>query len=180
MDNIALTTPLDLQKALAEEIETITKDMPFKRYGAQGDGYRLKAYLQDLPIPGMKEALGDFEEENADETGVFSFPWAVVKLDTGLTAGPSERHRVNVIVVVGIYDDAPDRSGYRGVMLTLERIMARFSQRPLLAGKFTAVQLDQNTMFRWSLQDEDTHPYYYGALEMAFEMQGYVREDKYA
>ena len=180
MDNIALTTPLDLQKALAEEIEKITKDMPFKRYGADGDGYRIKAYLQDLPIPGKREASGEFEDENADETGVFSFPWAIVKLDTGLTAGPSERHRVNVIVVVGVYDDAPDRSGYRGVMIALERIMERFSKRPLLAGKFTAVQLDGNTMFRWSLQDEDTHPYYYGALEMAFEMTGIIREDKYA
>ena len=85
-----------------------------------------------------------------------------------------------MIVVVGVYDDATDRSGYKGVMIALERIMERFSVRPLLAGKFTAVQLDNNNMFRWSLQDEDTYPYYYGAIEMAFEMMGTIREDKYA
>ncbi len=180
MDNIALSTPLDLQKALAEEIEEITKDMPFRRYGEEGDGFRIKSFLQDLPIPKTSESHGEFEDENADEAGVFPFPWAIVKLDTGFAAGPSERHRVNVIVVVGVYDDATDRSGYKGVMIALERIMERFSVRPLLAGKFTAVQLDNNNMFRWSLQDEDTYPYYYGALEMAFEMMGTIREDKYA
>lgn len=184
MDKIALTAVLKLQDALCDEIEEITKDMPFKRYGKPGNGYRIKAYPQDLPIPqkNSENAGNEFMDENADEIGVFNFPWAIVKLDSGSTSAPAPQSymRTDLIVAVGVYDDNHDRSGYRGVITAITRIMERFQKQPLLAGKFTCIPIDKDEMFSWGLQDEDTHPYYYGALKMAFLMQSFEREDKYA
>ena len=185
-------TPIDLQDALIQEIETLTKDMSFKQYGLEGKVYGVTAYKQDLPIPQKQESEGTdesgdlFPDENAgessDEHGVYNFPWAIVKLDTGSTSLPSPApmyQHVNVIIIIGIYEDANDRSGYWGVMNVMQRIMERFAKQPLLNKRFTAEPVDEKSMFRWSLQDEDTHPFYYGALEMAFNMQSFIREDLY-
>ena len=64
-------------------------------------------------------------------------------------------------------------------MIMIERVMERFAKDPLLSGQIMAVPIDNNHMFNWSMQDEDTYPYFYGALEMAFYTPGFQREDRY-
>lgn len=173
-------TPLTFQDELCEEIEKIASDMLLRQPGTDAR-VKLKAYAQNLPVPEVSvrqsEVLSDLPEMESEVS--YPFPWVLVKLDTGSVLPSVGRQRCRVIIIVGVFNDDLNRSGHRECTIILERIMERFAKDPLLHHKFTAVQLDDEHMFSWALQDEDTHPYYYGSLEMMFEMNGFEREDRY-
>ena len=46
---------------------------------------------------------------------------------------------------------------------------------PVLNGKYT-IQYP----ITWALQEEESYPYYFGGMGMAFEIASIVREDRYA
>ena len=58
---------------------------------------------------------------------------------------------------------------------SIQRICDRFAAKPLLAQKYYARQHIQ-----WALQDEDTYPYYFGGIEITFNLPKIGREDDYA
>lgn len=183
MDNTRNLTLLSLQKALGEAIEEATKDVFLKKPGS-GELVSLRAYSQELPVPAvgetqMEPGSSDLPEEESEYGIIFPFPWAVVKLDRGTIPAPGERQTVYTVVILGVFEDDLKRNGHEALAILLERIMERFCKNPLLKGQFTATQIDGEHMFNWTMQDEDTHPYYYAALEMAFSAPAFEREDPY-
>lgn len=175
-----------LQKELCDEIERLTEDLKLKRPGCD-DYVRLKAYRQMLPIADrddteILDAYGGEESQNK------LFPFAVVQVDGGSIKEPSAEHRVNLSVIVGIFEDDKARDGHDDVMLIIERIIERFSKWPVLNKKFTLTVITDNNisnsheLFEWALSDptDDAYPFYYGVLSLAFKMKGFEREDIYA
>lgn len=183
MDKERQMSILTLQWKLCQEIEKITADMRMKQPG-KAELTAPRVFAQNLPIPqrnGWEVSGGDTDipvEESEYGIG-YEFPWIVAKIDLGIVSAPSKTQKVNVILVIGAFCDDSDAAGHEQIIIIMERIMERFSKNPLLGGQLLAVPIDDDHMFRWSLQDEDTHPHYFGALEMAFEMPGFEREDQY-
>lgn len=177
-------TILTLQKELRKEIEAITQDMLLKQPNSK-DLIRLRAFSQNLPIPHkltpemLPSGDTDIPEEESEYGIEYPFPWAMVKLEEGNIPEPGADQKVNVIIVLGIFDDSQENKGHETIVLVIERIMERFLKNPLLSGQFTLVPIDNNHLVQWSLQDEDTYPYYYGAIAMAFQTPGFQREDYY-
>lgn len=181
MDKNRATTVYFLQKALQREIERLTEDLVFKQPGTDKPG-KLRAFRQQLPIPERGLYDPGFESfEIGDEQDIYPFPWCVIKVDGGSVAAPGEAQKTKLILVIGIYDDDRQQHGHEDVLLVIERIMERFAKEPLLEHKFTNIRLDDREWFRWTLQDaeDDTYPYYFGALELAFSMPGFQREDSH-
>ena len=183
MDNTRRMVLLDLQQELSKELEKILADMKLKQPSSL-ELVPIKAYGQTLPIPEPLKntktySNDDLPEEEADIQKAFPFPWALVKLDRGIVTGIGGPQIVSVVIVFGIFDDREENQGHETVLIMIERIMERFAKDPLLSGQLTVVPIDENHMFNWSLQDESTHPYFYGALEMAFSTPGFQREDRY-
>ena len=60
------------------------------------------------------------------------------------------------------------------VLNLIEKVYQRFARDPVLAHQYICQQ-----DFEWGLQDEDTWPYFFGAIGMSFSYMGIQRESKY-
>lgn len=153
----------DLQKALLQEITEILKNLRMKdAAGNYVDGP--KGYEQGLPL---------ITEDDEDESAFF--PYFIVKLDEGETAAADEPWKIHVFVLFGIYEDSTENIGHKEVLNMIEKIQQRFEKEPLLCGKYRA-----DPEISWALQDEQTYPFYFGAIELYFWIPKIGREDKYS
>lgn len=167
--------PLFLQKALKEEIEKITDGMTFKKPRSD-ERVKLQVYEQALPVPSRDDTNFDAEasiayDEGEYEEAIFRCPWCVVKVDSGEIQGPNANVEVLMELVFGVFDDDLNNQGHYDIENLIWKVIERFAKDPLLASQYTC-QCD----FKFGHQDEDTYPYYFGALTMTFSYPGIQRE----
>ncbi len=172
-------TAIRLQEALAEEVETILKDIRGK--GEDGGERKLTAYRQALPK--LEQQIPDREwepGENADTIPCVepSWPYCIVRVNSGELETSMGTNRVRVTLVFGVYDDDRENRGTWTVMNMIHRVMERFTKKPVLAGQF---RVNDGAGMAWVLDDGEEYPYYFGALTMEWDTF-FVRreEDRYA
>jgi len=152
-----------LQDILIDKIGEILKDMLFTRSdgadvaGAQG-------YKQSLPV-----FLSD--EDDMDTV----FPYYIVRMQNGKLTGDDGPWTITVAVVFGIYDSDEETNGHEAILGMIQRVIDYFYTYPLL-GNFRA----QADGMEWQLQDEDTFPYYFGAVSLKFDAPIPERIDDYS
>lgn len=150
-------TPINLQQAIIDDLKKLLTN---KVYRNESDIYeRLKVYSQDLPV-----------ESNREDTDENNFPYVIVRLIDG-EMDNLEPYEVEVLFLIGVYDKNADRQGYRDVMHVINVILERYGKQAVLDSKYTA-----KYPFNWALQDTDTHPYYFGGVEITFELPAIKRE----
>lgn len=168
------TSPAEVQTCLCDEIEKILSDMVFK--SPQGEDTKMVAYPQSLPIRDESQSTpAEDEEYTGDEEfqAEDPFPYTIVKVDTGQIADPVI---VNTVLIIGIYDNDKKNQGHRTVLNIIQKINERFSKNPTLAGAF---RMSEDS-FKFALAEEDSYPYYFGAIDMSWQAPAYRREDKFA
>ncbi|MCI8950040.1 MAG: hypothetical protein HFG49_08365 [Lachnospiraceae bacterium] len=178
---IRALTPLFFQEALKKEMEEMTKDMRFCQQRSQ-ERVSLNVFCQSLPIPGKKntqEDTGmDFDTidyiDGQEEAAAFPFPWCLVKIDGGHIPKVNDRQEVQVAVCFGIFNDSLENQGHKEVLNLIQNVYERFSVNPILDGQYTC-----SGEFEWALQDEDTYPYFFGAIGTTFWFSGFRREIKW-
>ena len=144
-------TIIEFQKALAEEIEVILKDIITK--DADGEKHvGVSVYRQYLP---------KVTEDDEDVTRYF--PYAIVRLRDATTPDDYECWIVDTDIILGVHDDDPDMGGNDNIAIMIERIVMRFSQEARLAPCYTC-----DRKMDWAMQDEDTYPYYFGGVNLRF------------
>lgn len=170
-------TPLFFQKALVEEIKKITSDMRFQNPGGE-ELLELSVFAQSLPIPGRKQDAGNQEEYQSieysvseTEEAVFNCPWCVVKLEGGSIPEINGFQHIEVSICFGVYNPDKDNKGHEELLNLIQRVYQRFACDPLLDRQYTC-----SGEFEWALQEEDTYPYYFGAITTTFKFMGYRRE----
>lgn len=179
IENIRARTPLFALKALVAEIQIIVGDMLF--HSPDGGMTSISVHEQTLPIPGRKKPplenndapTIDYQEE-AEEEAVFKCPWCVVKLENGSISGINEMQETTFAICFGVFNDSLDNNGHMEIMNLIQRVYERFSVNPILDGQYTCTGT-----FEWAVQDDDTYPYYFGAILTGFKFQGFRRENKY-
>lgn len=178
-------TPLYFQKALEKEIGNIAKDMLFARPRKAGEKKELahiKVFRQSLPIPRRKEpeslpddCRGTIDYvDGEEEEPVLQCPWAVVKIDGGSIPSINGMQTVKAAVCFGIFNDSEDNNGHEEILNLIQRVYERFAKDPVLDCQYTC----QGEM-EWSLQEEDTYPYFFGAIALTFTFTGFRREFDY-
>lgn len=179
-NSIRAVTPLFFQQALANEVKHLTDDMLFHT-AKNGDLVHLEVFLQSLPIPVCKKdgqistEFSSFEYENGQiDDPILNCPWCIVKLINGEVLGINEPQSLNVAICFGIFNDDVRNQGHMEIMNLFQRVYSRFAVDPLLDKQYTCVG-----EFEWALQEEDTYPYFFGAISAKFKMAGYRRENKY-
>lgn len=159
-----------LQIAVKENLEalfagTILKAPP--EVPADRPAYQLDGPEQEPPEESPRTApISIFEQELPirDAGGEDPFDYIIVRLDTGGVDSPTDPHKVNVILLIGVYDDDKLNQGHKTVLEIIERIQDHYEQQPTLAdGAFRFTD-----PFHWALQDEPSFPYFYGACNLAF------------
>jgi len=170
-------TPLFFQKALVEEIKKITSDMLFQNPGGE-ELIKLSVFAQSLPIPEKKQDVDAREDYQSieysvsdTEDAVFNCPWCIVKLGGGSIPEINGYQHIEVVIGFGIYNPEKDNRGHEELLNLIQRVYQRFACDPLLDRQYTC-----RGEFEWALQDEDTYPYYFGAITTTFKFMGYRRE----
>lgn len=164
-------TPLDLQQTLIEELTTLLKDVLLPTVA--GGEAAPTGYEQALPVV----------TEDEDDDSKF-FPYFIVRIETGKITGfqgwtaDESPWTVNLTVLLGTYDPDKNTNGHRALLEMITRITNRFIVHPCMGknDEFRAIQEGMN----WALQDEDTYPFYFGAIEIPFYVPKIERSDPYA
>ena len=155
--------PTQLQDALVKELSRLFKDFKLKSPN-KNEMVELTILPQDLPI------IYKYEDDEENEP----FPYMIVKLDSG-NIDDGEAHKVKVLILIGIFDNNENKQGYRDVLNIIDRIYIRFGKDRMLDHQY-----EVEWPFRWQLYEDDTHPYYFGGIEMSFNIPSVLREDDLA
>ena len=122
---------------------------------------KLGVYEQDLPI----------REKGADDP----FPYIIVRLSKGGIATPVDPHKVDIFLLIGIYDNDRRNIGHKTVLEIIEDIQKHYEKHPTLCGG--AFQFTDP--FTWVLQDEPSYPYFYGGCNLSFNLAAPRTESRF-
>lgn len=119
-------------------------------------------YAHDTPI-----RQGDDEGEDADAPPE---PYVLVKTMGG-TIEENAPHAVELVLVICVQDEDPERQGYRDALHILNEIHRHYATNGIVARRYVL-----QYPIRWVMPDEDTHPYYYAAIALNFDAPTMVKE----
>lgn len=154
-------TQENLLDALTEDLKRLFKDLSLRN--SNGTEQRVNVYRQNLPV---REGVD--EEMNPDAPPE---PYILVKLSGGEMPGNGEALTAEAVLLICVYDEAKDRQGYRDMLHIVNVIMLHYGAFSILARKYEIVY-----PIEWAAQDDDTHPYYFGAVGIDFEIPSIYSE----
>lgn len=169
-------TAYALQKELGMEVEAILSDMLFK--DVNGSQTNIKSYMQNLPKREQSIYVGGvmpIESMMEDEKDLY--PHCIIKLDSGFLESAQSAHEIKTFLIFGIFDDDMNCQGHQAILNIIQKIIERFTKNPVLNDRY---RMNYEAGISWVLDDEDRYPYYFGALEMTWDIACVRREDKYA
>lgn len=151
-------TPIFLQRCLVAELKVL-----FTGFCSTDDVSQkfstVKVFAQDLPI-----AFGGDEEEQV--------PYIIVRIDSGNIQELNQQERVEMILIFCMKSTNESRQGYLDIMNMIQRVKDRFLRNFRLGEYFFF-----EPPFEWVVQEEDTFPYFYGAVKMNFYCPGIILEE---
>ena len=163
-------TPSVLQDALVSELGDLLSHETYPN--SRGEHVPIKVYPQDLPIQNSFDEEGEPFESTPD-------PYLIVRLNEGSVENTDSAQTVDVILVICLYDNQSNRQGYRDVLHVMNQIMERYGKNqmvgPMEHGR-TALPFTLLHPIKWVMQDDDTHPYYFGAMNLKFETPAVCQE----
>ncbi len=154
-------TPLMLQDGLVEEMKRLLKGYRYKT--PAGEHVPIKVFPQSIPV----------NETEDDEDPI---PYIIVRLKSGNDDGTQDSfNTVEVVIIIGIWDDALDSQGHRDVMNIIQKVYERFHKNPSLNNKAV-----YSGGFNWAMQEDGYYPYFFGACSLKFRIAAIRREDEFA
>lgn len=166
----------DLIKDLKELFKGYRLEAPDSKAGTRG----IQVFPQELPQPQQREQEGIPPEllENGlagDVTENNPYPYIIVRIIDGEIKDMREAQTVSVLLLIGVYDSGNERQGHKKVLDIISTIFDRYANKPILNKKHRLLW-----PIEWTLQDEESHPYYFGGMETKWEVAGIEAEDRYA
>jgi hypothetical protein len=148
--------PTELQDGLEKRMVEALKELRF--CNPNNEYVALNIFKQHLPK----------KENNNDE----HLPYLLIQLLEGQQDNEDDPQKVQVIFIAGIYDEQDTFQGYRDVSTVLQKVVENLKRNPVIDKRF-----ELNYPIRWAFHDEDTFPYYFGALETVWDIPTSIRED---
>lgn len=143
-------TPQLCQDAMIEMLEEL---FDRKFFSGQASRKKLKIFKQDLPVP---------QENDSDaDTDAAAAPYIVVRMSDGVVKDDDAPQEINFSLIICAYDTGIQRDGWQDVANIKEDIVQRACTMPYFGGAFTILK-----PITWAFQEDDTHPYYFGAVNM--------------
>lgn len=150
-------TPSDLQKGLMKRLENIFFD--FKLRNPDNEETKLNIYKQNLP------------QRDSDDD-ISQYPYIIVRLADGEVTDVTSLHRIKVLFIIGVYDDALENRGEQDVIKVIQKTLDNFKKYPIIDRKF-----ELSFPIRWTIHDEDVYPFFFGGIETYWETTKAERED---
>lgn len=167
-----------LQRELGAELKNILKDFELKN--PQGEIVSINIFEQLLPMPEPLEPKETTPEalENGmveEQTAPDPYPYIVIRIMDGEIENENSAQKVNINLLIGIFEPDFDKQGHKDVLNIIARIYERFAKCPVLNGKYT-IQYP----ILWGLQEDEYYPFYFGGMNLIFEIAAIRREDPYS
>lgn len=151
--------------ALAADLEELFAGQLFR--SSAGGERAIRVHVNDLPV-----RTGNDEDRSQDAPE----PYIIVRSGEGTIPEGDAAQEVQIVLVVALYDDRPDRQGYRDLLHIIQEIAARYCKNPVIrirpgsagarGGPYTVKKPIQ-----WAIwNDSKAHPYYLGAVEFQLEI----------
>ena len=144
-------TARDLQIRLQKDLIELFKDRRYKTPDGKME-----------PVDVFRQNLPQRESEQAEDP----FPYITVVLDSGGVKDQMTAHKIAVVFRIGIYDEDLTNQGHASVLEIMEAMQQHYEELNIL-GPF--VVNDAGAGFAWALQDEQSWPYFFGAVGMTWE-----------
>lgn len=151
--------------ALAADLEDLFAGQLYR--SSAGEKRAIRYFVNDLPV-----ATGNDEDRSQDAQE----PYIIARIMEGTIPEGDAAQEVQIVLVICLYDDRPDRQGYRDVLHIIHEITARYCKNPVIrlrpgsagarGGPYTVKKPIQ-----WAIwNDSKAHPYYLGAVEFKLEI----------
>ncbi|GHV45261.1 hypothetical protein FACS1894204_03920 [Synergistales bacterium] len=161
---------LNLQDALVSRLSEIFSDYALvTKSGAEKNVKVFSQYLPQPKGPTVKprgEAVLESEPVYGPEDFDENFPCIVVKFDDGTDKEENapDATQINVRLLVGVYDEAPDCQGYRDAMNIIETIRQELLTTRVLERKYRL-----EMPLKWYLFEDQPWPVFFAQLETVWE-----------
>lgn len=132
-----------LQDDLMAELKELFSN--FKLSSPSAEEKEVKIFKQELPFKTKKEEKSQF-------------PYIIVKLVDG---NIGTNNTCSVILVLGVFDDSETKQGYKDLLNMMQDICFQYATEKVIAQKYRV-----EDEIEWSLQEEDTFPYYFGGIAL--------------
>ena len=152
-------TFMSLEDALFEEVGVILKDMQTDTADGKHE-VSFKGYKHELPMLLSSEA----DEEEL-------FPCYIIRIAEGETQDDNDCWHVAADIILCVHDQ--EAGGHRHILIAIQRIVDRFAEMPTMK----AFRADQD--IKWQAGEEDSYPYYYGAVTITFSVPKIQRRFEY-
>lgn len=162
-------TAFELQDDLIEELKIV-----FSGFLLKTPAIDLESGEPSMSEPNLFSQSLPIRKDDADDD---PYPYIIVRMDSG-DMKQDHPHMVKVRIVIGSFDDSTDTNGHKDVLNIIQKIYERFARNPVLANKYV-MKDDSENPFTWVLQDDDTYPYYFGAVEVTWETSAIRRESQF-
>ncbi len=137
-----------LQDAIVDELTALFSTSFLQ--SPDGNAKPVEVFPQNLPIK--------LDEDEPDPQA-----YITVRLLGGTTATEQDPETVKVVLVICVYDEKPDRQGYRDALHIKNQIYRHFAVKGTVGGKFQLTY-----PLEWENQSDDTHPYYFMGIGLSF------------
>lgn len=141
-----------LQDALVADLTELFKDRLYKK--PDGSSAATSVFPQALP-----------KQQTDAEAEIDPVPYIIVRIDSGGIETQTDPYKVSLLLLLGAFDDGANNQGHRTILEMIELIQQHYEEHPDLAGQFVFTD-----PFNWALQDEDSHPYFFGGIEITFNV----------
>lgn len=172
--------PTTLQDDLIKDLQALFKGYRLEAPNSKSGDRQMQVFPQELPIPKPQEREdipADMLENGlaGDVTENDPYPYIIVRILDGEIKDMREAQTVSVLLLIGIYDSGEERQGHKRLLDVIAKIYDRYARTPVINKKHRLLW-----PIGWTLQDEESHPYYFGGLETKWEVAGIEAEDRYA
>ena len=107
--------------ALADDLKDLLAGQLFR--SSAGERRAIQVHLNDLPVP-----TGNDEDRSQDAPE----PYIIVQIGEGTIPEGDAAQEVQIVLVIALYDDRPDRQGYRDLLHIIQEITARYCKNPVV------------------------------------------------
>ncbi len=130
-------------------------------------GYRLINQKDNLAALNIYEYNLPEKKEEEDEE---HFPYIIVRPVLGRLNLDDET--VTTTLTIGIYDENENKQGFADIMNMIEKYKNHLIHERLIGGYEVLYPIN------WELQDDDSHPAYFGGMEMTWKLQSMKPEEE--
>ncbi len=143
-----------LQEDIVQEIKELFSGF---RLTSAENGRVISVFAQDVPLKSKRDDVG-------------LFPYIIARLEDGSIG---EKNTCKVTLVFGVHDEGRDRNGYKDILNIMQKVCLRYATNRIIADRYTVIE-----DIEWTLQEDDTYPYYFGGVALNVEIpQIYIEDD---